>query len=379
MAWLTFAPVTTGVAEHFGVSDSMIGLLSEIFPLLYVLLALPAGRAVDRSLRRWLGTGAALSAAGTVLRLGGMGRSGFAWVLAGQVVVASAQPLLLNAVTVLARRYLSPADRPTGIAIGSAGTFLGFVLAFVAAGALGAGRVTALLALGAAYAVVGAVVLLVALAKAPCPFGSDTSVTSTGLAELRQLWADPIMRGLLYFVFVGFGVFVSLTTWVQPLLEPAGVGAATVDTFLTLMVLAGVASSALLPPAVARKGLQLPAIVVGGVVTIASCLLLAAAPGVACAAVALCLVGFFLLPGLPVMLEVAERRSGAGAGLLWMAGQAGGIVVAVVAGAVEGTPWLAFSALAVVLALAAPTAGRLRGRLSSPVVVTAADSATGTT
>jgi predicted MFS family arabinose efflux permease len=376
MAWLTFAPVTTGAAAHFRVSVSTIGSLSEIFPLLYVLLAIPSGRAVDRSLGKWLGAGAVLSAAGTVLRLGGMGRSGFAWALAGQIVVAAAQPLLLTAVTALVRRYLEPTDRPLGIAIGSAGTFLGFALAFVSAAVAGAGRLNLLLVLGAAYAVLGAAVLLVALARTPSLGSAREPGPAGGFAELRRLWADPVMRGLVCFVFLGFGVFVSLTTWLQPLLKPAGVGTATVDTLLMVMVLAGVPSSALFPSAVARRGLQLPALVTGGVATVAACLLLAAAPDVPAAAVALCLVGLFLLPGLPVVLEVAERRCGdaaaAGAGLIWLAGQAGGIVVAVVTGAFVGTPWLAFSALAVVMALAVPAASRLRGQLSSLHAQTAA-------
>ncbi len=372
MAWLAFAPVTTGTAAHFRVSTSTIGLLSEIFPLLYVILAMPAGRAVDRSLRNWLGTGAVLSAAGTVLRLAGTTRSGFAWVLAGQVVVAAAQPLLLNSVTALARRYLAPADRPVGIAICSAGTFLGFVLAFVTGAAIGAARVNDLLVLGAVYAVAGGALLVVALARTPCPFGGERTSSLAGLAELRQLWADPVMRGLVYFVFVGFGVFVSLTTWVQPLLQPAGVSTTTADTLLTAMVVAGVASSAVVPPAIAHRGLQLPALVAGGAATIVGCVLLAAAPGVVGGTIGLCLVGLFLLPGLPVMLEVAERRSGdsaaAAAGLIWLAGQGGGIVVAVACGAVEGTPWLAFSLLAVVVVSAVPAATHLRGRLSTALL-----------
>jgi predicted MFS family arabinose efflux permease len=371
MAWLAFAPVTTGAAAHFRVSTSTIGLLSEIFPLLYVLLAMPAGRAVDRSLQNWLGTGAVLSAVGTVLRLAGTTRSGFAWVLAGQVVVAAAQPLLLNSVTALARRYLAPADRPVGIAICSAGTFLGFVLAFVTGAAIGAARVNDLLVIGAAYAAVGSAALVVALARTPFLSGSQRSSSLAGLAELRQLWADPVMRGLVYLVFVGFGVFVSLTTWAQPLLQPAGVSTGTADTLLTAMVIAGVVSSAVLPPAIARRGLQLPALVTGGVATIVGCVLLAAFPGVVGGALGLCLVGL-LLPGLPVMLEVAERRSGDGAaaaaGLIWLAGQGGGIVVAVACGALEGTPWLAFSLLAIVVVSAVPAATHLRGRLSVQVL-----------
>jgi hypothetical protein len=81
------------------------------------------------------------------------------------------------------------------------------------------------------------------------------------------------------------------------------------------------------------------------------------------------LTGLLLLPGMPVMLEVAERSSvagaAAGAGFLWLAGQAGGIVVAGLVDAVQGTPWLAFTVLAVVILLAVPTAVRLRGRLAA--------------
>lgn len=371
MAWLVFAPITTGAAAHFRVSTSQVGLLSEVFPLMYVLLALPAGRAIDRALRKWLAAGALISVLGAAVRLGGLSRTGFAWVLVGQLVLAAAQPLLLNAVTALARRYLRPTDRPAGIAIGSAGTFLGFVLAFVTAGVFGAGRAGLLLVIGATYAVLSGTVLLIALARTKCPFPSVDAPQAASWAELRKLWGDPVMRGLVAFVFVGFGVFVSLTTWAQPLLQPAGVDARQSDTLLTFMVLGGVASSAALPPIVARKGWQLPALIIGGVATIGACAALAGVPGLLSAEVGLPMVGVMLLPGLPVMLEVAERRCGEGAaaaaGLLWLAGQTGGIVVAVLSGFVEGTPWLAFAVLAAVLALAAPMARRLKGQLAAPV------------
>lgn len=43
--WLTYAPVTTVAAELYDVSVDAIGWLANIDPLLYVLLALPAGSA----------------------------------------------------------------------------------------------------------------------------------------------------------------------------------------------------------------------------------------------------------------------------------------------------------------------------------------------
>ncbi len=375
MAWLVFAPVTTGAAAHFHVPISSVGLLSEIFPLAYIVLAMPAGRALDRSFKGWLGAGAGLSALGTLVRLGGMSSAGFGWVLAGQALVAASQPLMLNSITMLARRYLREQDRPTGIAICSGGTFAGFVLAFLTAALLGPGRAGLVLVVGAAYAVAGSAVLAVALWRSPVPFPGEVGAAPDG-AQVRRLLADPVMKGLVAFVFVGFGVFVSLTTWAQPLLQPAGVTAAVADTILISMVLAGSVSSAVFPPLVARRGWQLPALVVGGLTTVVACTVLALVPGVVDAGVSLSFVGLLLLPGLPVMLEVAERRCGheaaAGAGLLWLAGNTGGIVVAVVAGLLQSQPDWAFTVLAAVVLLVVPVASRLRGMLA-PVDVPAVE------
>ncbi len=61
MLWLTFAPIDTDVARDFGVSKNAIGWLAQVFPLLYVVLALSAGLALDRWFRGTLAGGAALA------------------------------------------------------------------------------------------------------------------------------------------------------------------------------------------------------------------------------------------------------------------------------------------------------------------------------
>ena len=99
LLWLTYVPITTDAAAYFGVSESAVGWLSQVFPLLYVLLALPAGLALDRWFGPSLLAGAWLTALGGAVRLTG---DTFAVALAGQVLVAIAQPLILNAVTKVA-------------------------------------------------------------------------------------------------------------------------------------------------------------------------------------------------------------------------------------------------------------------------------------
>ena len=107
LLWLTYAPIDTETAHHYGVSVSAVGWLAEIFPLLYVVLAIPAGNLLDSRFRPSLAAGGALMAAGGLLRLGGRH---FAWAMAGQLAVAVAQPVVLSAVSKLAGRL--PAGRP---------------------------------------------------------------------------------------------------------------------------------------------------------------------------------------------------------------------------------------------------------------------------
>jgi hypothetical protein len=39
---VTYAPITDDAAKHFGASKTAIGWLAQVFPLVYVLLAVPA-------------------------------------------------------------------------------------------------------------------------------------------------------------------------------------------------------------------------------------------------------------------------------------------------------------------------------------------------
>jgi predicted MFS family arabinose efflux permease len=368
MLWLNFTPVTTGAAARLGVSQTDIGWLSEVFPLVYVVLALPAGRALDRWFRPTLALGAALTAAGALVRLGGGGS--YTFLLAGQLLVAVAQPAVLNALTGIATRYLAEPQRPAGIAMCSAGTFLGFIEAFVLGGALGAGRLDLVLMVSAAYSLAAAGVLAASLGRPLHPPQAMGVGASAG--AMRELWCDRVLRNLAAMVFLGFGVFIALATWVEALLKPAGVSASGTDSILVAMVVAGVAGCAAIPPLVASRRLQPQAIGVSAVAMAVGCGLMAARPGLGTAAGALVVIGLLVLPDLPVVLELAERRAGSAGGtataFLWLSGNAGGIVVALVVQALQGDPAAAFSVLALVGVIALGLAGLL-GRQLRPAPV----------
>jgi len=369
LLWLTFTPITTPAAHHYGVSTSDIGWLSEIFPLLYVVLAVPAASLLDRWFRPSLVAGALLTAVGGVLRVV---EPTFGGALAGQVLVAVGQPLVLNAITGLSSAYLTPAARPVGIAVGSAGIFLGMLVSLALGSALGGGHVHALLVLGAVLSIAPTVYLLgvLAIGEHP-PIVGDV----TGRDGMRAVWGDLVIRRLALIAFVGFGLFVALTTWLQALLKPSGIHASTAGWLLVAAVTTGVLASAFLPPLVARARAEARMFFVVAAGAGAACLLLAVWRELAPVAVACCVIGFLLLSALPVLLEVSEHRAGSAGtsatALIWLSGNAGGIVIAILVQIVEGHPTDAFLVMAGVAGVGAVLAprGAVRHAVSSESTV----------
>lgn len=360
--WVTYAPVTDAASRYYHVGDGAIGWLANVYPLLYVLLAIPAGIVLDRWFRGGLAAGALLVAAGALIRITG---DGYAVALAGQLIVAVAQPLVLNAITGVAGRYLAEKDRPTGIAVGSASTFAGLIIGF-GLGAVFTEDIPTLLLVQAGLAVVAALAVMAVLRT---PAEHKVEAPPAGLGALRVAWSDPFIKRLCALVFVPFGVFVALSTFAQPLLEPAGVSEGTAGLILIANVVAGVVGCAVVPIWANRHGRQLPVLTTSLLVTAVACVTLAFLPGTATGFVALTLIGFGLLPALPIVLELTERRAGGtestAAGLMWLTGNLGGLVVAAVVGVLVNDPLPAFLLLAVLSLLTLPLL-KLFSRVNTP-------------
>lgn len=357
MLWLTYAAITTEAAKRYGVSVDAVGWLAEIFPLLYVVLAIPAGALLDRWFRPVLAAGGVLVAAGGVIRIGGLT---FAWALVGQTLVALAQPVVMSAIGKLAGEYLPVPARASGIAIASAGGFLGMLVALLIGPLIGAENLRLLLTAQAVVGVLAAGAMLIALRRPGSGTGESTSI-ERGVA--RALWNRREIRILSGLAFLGFGVFVALSTWLQTLLAPSGVSETEAGALLVGMVIAGVVGCALLPAPIIRRGAERSFVWAVVVVGCLGSVALAFVPGIPGKAVVMLAMGAVLLPALPVILTVAEELTGAAAGtagaIVWMAGNLGGLVVALLVQVLVHHPTAAFLAMGVVVALATPLAMRM--------------------
>ena len=360
MVWLTFAPVTTAASRHYDVSTTAIGWLAQPFVLLYVVLAIPAGIALDRNLRGWLAAGAALVALGAAVRVAG---DSYALLMAGTLIAAVAQPLVVTSVTPIAAGYLDERDRPLGNALMSASLFAGMLAAFVLGALLSrSDQMPALVAIQGGVAVVAAAALVLALRARPV---HRVVRAPAGLGAFRIAWNTTLVRRLCVFLFLPYGVFIAISTWTETLLNAAGVSDGQVGLLLALQVVAGIAGSALLPVWVARRRIEVPFAAFAMVVSAGACVALAVAPGFVTGLIALPALGFVALAVLPIVLELTERGSeqaeGTASGLIWLAGNLGGLVVASIIGFTVDEHALSFLLLAGFVLAALPLLRRLRG------------------
>lgn len=337
VVWLSFAPMTDRVATDLGVSVTQVGWLSAIFAGVYILLGFPVGRWLDTHFRKALAFGAICNAVGAAVRV--LAPEQFAVQLAAQFLLAVGQPFVVGAVSALAIRYFPPQERPKVIAAGSAGFFVGVMLASVSVPILyGRGGLPLVLLAHAIPTVLAAFWVLLALRTPPTYNERLPDETARGQGW-AWLWQDKLLLKLAALLFVGFGLFSALSTWLEPLLGHFGIGAATTGNLLGVLVVGGILGTATLPVVAAARDWRKEIIGVALLFTVLVLGLLANVHQSLALAFVLGTGGFFLLSCLPIILEWAEGRvaaahQGAAAGFLMCVGNAGSLSLTLLVGSV---------------------------------------------
>ena len=188
LLWITFAPITDDATKFYHVSDLLIGFLSMIFMLVYIIVSIPASWIIDKyGIRIGVGIGAVLTGVFGLTR--GMVTNNYEFLLISQIGIAIGQPFLLNAITKLAARWFPIEERATASGLGSLSMYIGILTGMLLTPFLtkGYGLNTMLYIYGVASIVIAVIFLLVVRERPttpPCPPEmEERSLAMDGLKE----------------------------------------------------------------------------------------------------------------------------------------------------------------------------------------------------
>ena len=244
--WLSFAPITGPAAAFYGRSDFMVGLLSMVFMIVYIILAIPAAWAIDTwGFKAAAGLGAVLSAVFALLR--GVFASNYTIVLLAQIGIAVGQPLVIGAITKVAVRWFPVRERATASGLGTLALYVGPLMAMLLSPYLflRSGMKGMLLIYGAAMAVTAVLFLAVAREHPPTPAGKDERVLM--FDGLKSMLRQRDFLLLLVIFFLGLGLFNSVSTWVEDIIRPRGFTITQAGTLGALMLAGGIAGAIVIP------------------------------------------------------------------------------------------------------------------------------------
>jgi MFS family permease len=312
--WLNFAAVETFMEDMLHIPASDVQWFTLVFPLVQVILTIPAGILIDkRGFKYGIGLGAIFTGVFALVRL--IDPGSFVILLISQIGISIGQPFVLNGVTKLASVWFSPKEEATAVGLGSLALFIGMMVA------LGATPVmveslgfNAMLLIYAICGIVGTVVFLVVVRPQP-PTPSripeeDVSTSSWGGLGVILKNRNFIMLGFI--ALVGIGAFNGLATWLEKILhEMHGIAMTDVGGISAALIFAGMVGCFVIPLISDKIMKRKPFLILAGLfgaICIAAIIFI---NGYTANLINGMVLGFFLISALPIMLTMSAEITGA--------------------------------------------------------------------
>jgi sugar phosphate permease len=332
MLWITFAPITSDATAYYGVSDIWIGILSMCFMIVFVVVSIPASWIIDKyGIRVGVGIGAAFTGIFGLLR--GFVTTDFDLLLMAQIGIAVGQPFILNAITKFAARWFPIEERATAAGLGTLAMYVGILVGMILTPYLIIGSgIGGMLYIYGIIAIVAAVVFVVFAKEGPptAPCHPDQEERSLVYDGIKNIFRIKDFNWLLFIFFIGLGVFNSVTTWIENILNPRGFSNTQAGITGGLMIAGGILGALVIPMLSDHYRRRTPFIVIalaGATICLVGItfatsywLLLVSGAG----------LGFFLLSSGPIGFQYGAEityptSEGTSNGMLLLMGQISGI------------------------------------------------------
>jgi len=312
--WLNFAAIETFMEEHLGVPASDVMWFTLVFPLVQVLLTLPAGMIIDKKgFKYGVGIGVLFTGLFSVLRL--VNPASFAILLISQIGISIGQPFVLNGITKLAVTWFPHKQEGTAVGLGSMALFIGMMVGLGATPALVQGfSFQSMLWVYAALGILG-VVLFFALVKsnpAIPPREIELHEEVTGWQGIKHILKVRDFVILGFIALIGIGVFNGLATWLEKILnELHRIQMADAGTISAVLILSGMIGCIVIPMISDKISRRKPFLIAASAIGTLGILAFMVSKGYSLNMVNGVIIGFFLISALPVMLTMSAEITGA--------------------------------------------------------------------
>lgn len=333
--WLNFAAIDTFIEERFSITASSVMWFTLVFPLVQVLLSMPAGMVIDKKgFKYGVGIGALFTGVFAMLRL--VNTDSFTVLLISQIGIAIGQPFVLNGVTKLVVTWFPQKEEATAVGLGSLALLVGMMVGLGATPALVQflGFETMLLI----YGILGilGILLFFSLAKAhpaTAPREVEVQQEITGWQGIKHIlkMRDFVILGFI--ALVGIGVFNGLATWLEKILnELHQIPMTDAGIISAILVLSGILGCIIIPLVSDKIMRRKPFLLLASAIGTVSIIALMAAKGYALNMVNGIFLGFFLISALPIMLTMSveitgARFAGISVGYLQLLGNAAAVAI----------------------------------------------------
>ena len=333
--WLNFAAIDTFIEERLSIPASSVMWFTLVFPLVQVLLTMPAGMIIDKKgFKYGVGIGVLFTGIFATLRL--VSPDSFTVLLISQIGISIGQPFILNGVTKLAVTWFPQKEEATAVGLGSLALFIGMMVGLGATPALVQflGFETMLLIYGA-MGILG-IFLFFSLAKphpATPPREIEVHEEITGWQGIKHIlkMRDFVILGFI--ALIGIGVFNGLATWLEKILsELHQISMTDAGTISAVLILSGMIGCIIIPLVSDKIRRRKPFLLLASSIGAASIIALMFAKGYGLNMVNGILLGFFLISALPIMLTMSveitgARFAGISVGYLQLLGNAAAVAI----------------------------------------------------
>ena len=334
--WLTFATIVISTEAHFGVNEFFANLLTLMFPIVFVLLAIHSGKVLDHiGYKKIVSLAALLMLIGSIIRW--LGADHYWLVFAGQLLIAIAQPYITNAINQVTSDWFDKSQIATVTGVIMGGMFLATALgAFAPAPLIEAFGFSGMLLINVIITAVAVVGFLLVVAEKPKQ--QDSAIS---LHEIESLLKNKRLWFISLAVFIAMGYFNGLSNWIAPILAPRGIDEATAGIITAMLIVGGILGALLIPLLSdylqKRRIFLILATLIGASATYP---LLYLTTGTTTLLLSF-ILGFFLLAGYPLLIAAAEdtvhaSQAAKAVAMLMMMGNLGGVMMVLLMQGVKG-------------------------------------------